>query len=45
MGLGERAYTFGYLELPILARIDVPVQSAARPYLVAGPALSMKLLW
>ncbi|MEP0548162.1 MAG: porin family protein [Rhodothermales bacterium] len=43
MGVGEREYTFGYLELPMLARVNVPVQSPARPYLVAGPSLGIKL--
>jgi hypothetical protein len=43
MGVGEREYTFGYLELPMLARVNVPLRSAARPYLIAGPALAIKL--
>ncbi|MBV9494091.1 MAG: PorT family protein [Acidobacteria bacterium] len=32
-----------YLELPLLVRYDLPTQSGVHPFLLAGPALALKL--
>lgn len=40
---GDATYTFGYLEIPLLAKVYVPTAAALRPSVFAGPALDVKL--
>jgi len=37
------SFNLTYLEIPILSKLSLPIQSTFMPYLLAGPALAVKL--
>lgn len=42
VGNGELTWKLNYLQVPVLARVNLPVVGAFLPTLIAGPALSIK---
>lgn len=42
VGNGELTWNLNYLQVPVLARVSLPVVGAFLPTLIAGPALSIK---
>jgi hypothetical protein len=42
VGNGELTWQLNYLQVPVLARVNLPVVGAFLPTLIAGPALSIK---
>jgi hypothetical protein len=40
---GTGTFTMTYVEVPGLLRFDVPVSGAVKPFLIAGPVVSLKL--
>jgi len=42
LGTGEFVWNLNYIQLPVLARLNLPVVGALLPTIIAGPALSFK---
>jgi hypothetical protein len=40
---GTGSFKMNYLELPVLARFDIPASVGVKPFVVAGPAVSFKM--